>query len=86
MTLDIISIFRPESAKQAQREREEEEKEAAKVCWRRALFLIRMRNGPLLTFATGRGYHQATRGAELQRPYRGARSLCAQLQVRWRRC
>ncbi|KAK5662761.1 hypothetical protein OQA88_6168 [Cercophora sp. LCS_1] len=31
LTLDIISIFRPESAKQAQREREEEEKETAKV-------------------------------------------------------
>ncbi|KAK0626631.1 ubiquitin carboxyl-terminal hydrolase-domain-containing protein [Immersiella caudata] len=31
LTLDIISIFRPESAKQAQREREEEEKEAAKI-------------------------------------------------------
>ncbi|KAK0651922.1 ubiquitin carboxyl-terminal hydrolase-domain-containing protein [Cercophora newfieldiana] len=30
-TLDIISVFKPESAKQAQREREEEEKEAAKV-------------------------------------------------------
>ncbi|KAK1760776.1 ubiquitin carboxyl-terminal hydrolase 14 [Echria macrotheca] len=31
MNLDIISIFRPESVKQAQREREEIEKEAAKV-------------------------------------------------------
>ncbi|KAK3358989.1 ubiquitin carboxyl-terminal hydrolase-domain-containing protein [Lasiosphaeria hispida] len=31
ISLDIVSIFRPESAKQAQREREEEEKEAAKV-------------------------------------------------------
>jgi hypothetical protein len=33
INLDIFSVFRPESSKQAQREREEEERENAKVSW-----------------------------------------------------
>lgn len=81
IALDIISIFRPESAKQAQREKEEEEREAAKVCRTND----DQESVCSLNKPAGSGDHQPARRTEIQWPHRRARTLCAQLQVRrWR--